>query len=201
MEKQLPILEMLISESEDDSTGVFSISFVDSPAIESKFLKFNKDTKKINFSITNEEKKIVSGPVLIPDKMIYRNDNGYEYYAFCTKETIEDTVFKFFKTNKAQNVDLQHDGLLLNGITLFESFIIDKERGINTPVTYPEILPDGTWYVSYKVNSDEIWNACKEGVFNGFSISGLFNMNEVKFSKPKTNREILDALEELFSDL
>lgn len=201
MERQLPILEMLISENDSDSTGVFSISFVEYPAIESRFLKFNNDSRRINFSITNEENRIVSGPVLVPDKLIYRNDNGYEYYAYVSKETIQETALKFFKTNKSQNIDLEHDGLLLNGITLFESFIIDGKRGINTPNTYPEVLPDGTWFVSYKVNSDEVWQACKNGTFNGFSISGLFNMNEVKFSKQNTNQEILIFLEELFSDI
>lgn len=207
MRKQLPIYEMLISEDTDQSSGVFSISFVESPATELTFIKFNQDKEQINFSVQDSERRIVSGAILVPNKMIYRNQKDemgkiiFEYETFITKDTIEKTVHKFFKNNRSQNVDTEHSGLLLNGITMFESFIIDSTRGQFTPSTYPTTLPDGTWFGSYKVESDEIWKQILDNTFNGFSISGLFDMAQVNLSFVKHNEKVLNELNNLFKDL
>ena len=40
----LPIYEALITDSED---GMFCVSLVDEPAVESNFLKFNKEKQKL----------------------------------------------------------------------------------------------------------------------------------------------------------
>ena len=47
----LPIYEALITDSED---GMFCVSLVDEPAVESNFLKFNKEKQKLNFKIEKQ---------------------------------------------------------------------------------------------------------------------------------------------------
>lgn len=201
MKINLPIYQMIVNEDQDDSTGVFSISFVESPATEKKFLTFNADAKKVNFKIQDEERRIVSGVIMSANKMIYRNDDGFEYLTFATKEDIFKALVKFQKNNKAQNVDTEHNGILLNGMTLFENFQIDASRGIHSPTTEPETLSEGDWYGSYYIEDDNIWNNCKKGIFNGFSISGLFNMEQINFTAQKHNQIILNELNDLFKDL
>jgi hypothetical protein len=76
------------------------------------------------------------------------------------------------------------------GVTMFESFISDKSRGI-APMKGFEDAPDGSWFVSMLVENDEVWQKVKEGMINGFSIEGIFNYtpklskDEVKMQKIK----------------
>ena len=71
MEKilDIPIYEALITDSE---TGMYCISLVDEPAVESNFLKFNKEKEKINFQIENEEQKLITGVIMRSNFPIYR---------------------------------------------------------------------------------------------------------------------------------
>ena len=65
---KLPIFEITIKE-DDEYLG---LSIVNNPAIGEKYIYFNEEVEfKMDF---NEEQMIVKGPVLIPDKLIYRND-------------------------------------------------------------------------------------------------------------------------------
>ena len=48
MNKNIPIYQALIV---DEETGMFAISLVDKPAIESNFLCFKKDHKIVNFRV------------------------------------------------------------------------------------------------------------------------------------------------------
>ena len=193
----------MISNNTDEITGVSIISFVKSPAIESNFIKFSADDNiqptVLKMSIQDEEKRIVTGAVLIPDLPVYRKDESGEYYIYCDKECIYQIAQKFFKTNRNNNVDTEHSGLLLPGITLFESFIADEERGINCPKAYAG-LPDGTWFASFKVDNDEVWNEIKAGTFLGFSITGLFDMEKQPVTLSST-REYEKNLIEIYNEL
>ena len=84
MEKKLPIYKLEIKEELDSNTGIFTISLVENPAIETNFVLFSKDNDKLNLlklAVTDEDKRIVFGPVLIPDFPIYRLDKEKgEYY-------------------------------------------------------------------------------------------------------------------------
>ena len=51
---------------------VFAISLVEEPAIESNFMWFDKE--KVLFERVDKEKRLVVGPVLIPNKKIFRVD-------------------------------------------------------------------------------------------------------------------------------
>lgn len=57
---------------------------------------------------------------------------------------------------------------------MFESFVTDENRV--SSVKGFEDLPLGTWFITCKVMSDQVWNDIKSGVFNGFSLEALFKM-------------------------
>ena len=65
MDKEL-LYELVLEDEED---GVFATSFVDTPAIERDFVFFGKE---INFQSVSDEKRLVAGPLLIPNKKILR---------------------------------------------------------------------------------------------------------------------------------
>jgi hypothetical protein len=157
----------------DDISKQFinAISIVKNPAIESKFLKFSKDNKNIiNFKIDNKEKRIITGPIMIPEKRIGRidKDTNELYYCYFSKETIEQFVEDYMINRRNSNTTFEHDSLV-EGCTLIENWIVSDEQfdkskklGINVPV--------GTWMGTMKVNNDKVWEIIKNDGVEGFSV-------------------------------
>ena len=128
------------------------------------------------FSIQDEEKRIISGAAMIADLPIYRyDDQRGEYYVVFDKETIFEIAKKWAKQDKYDSVNIHHD-MPSEGLSLFESYLVDIERGIMPPKGYEEVA-DGSWFVSYLVNDDTIWERVKSGEFRGFSVEGIFDFD------------------------
>lgn len=139
------------------------------------------DTSKyhLNFKL-DTEKRIISGPAMVANSLIYRKDENGEYDVFFSKDTIEQIAIKFFKKDYQKNLNLFHDpNLPIDGVTIFESFISDKSRNIPAMVGY-EDLPDGSWFISAKVENDAVWEKIKSGEVKGFSVEGFFSSMKVK---------------------
>ena len=165
----LPIYKLVIND--EDETGVEFVSLVTNPAIEKDFLYFNENKPPLKFAIQDEEKRIISGPAMIADLPIYRYDDARgEYYVVFDKDTIFQIAKKWAMGDKYDSVNIHHDKAT-NGLSLFESFIIDRERGIMPPKGYEEVA-DGSWFLSYIVNDETIWAKVKSGEFKGFSVEG-----------------------------
>jgi hypothetical protein len=176
MEKS-ELLELIIDE--EDESGVDYIALVDSPAIESNWMAFNKEDVKQIFQIQDEEKRIVSGYFMKADLPIIRlNDKNEKYYVVFRRETIEKIVNKFFKNGYNANVNLMHDNnLQTKGVYVIESLIIDSKRGTKAPEGF-EDAPDGSWFGSMRVENDEVWQMVKDGTFKGFSVEGMFGQDK-----------------------
>lgn len=176
---------------DDGLTGISAISLVESPAVEKDFLCFSKEKETVKLNFDNA-KRVISGVVCLADTPIYRYNKKYgEYYVVFSKETIQKMVEKFAKMDLFKSVNLQHDDTkFVDGIYMFESYIINKERGIS-PIEFSDI-PDGSWIASYKVENDELWGEIINGnKLNGFSLQGLFELEE-KFSEQKPVEETFD---------
>lgn len=195
MEK-LPLYEFTITA---DSDGVEAVAFVDAPAIEVNWKAFDKQ-QPIKFAIQNEEKRIVASPIMIADLPIYRRDNNLgEYMCVFRKDTIEQIVQKFSKNNLNNSVNKMHDpAQKVEGVYLFQSFIINSEMGINTPNGF-DTLPDGSWFGFYKVENDEVWNEVKNGTFKGVSVEGFFDSQLVKHKS--VEQTLLEEIEALTAQL
>ena len=129
---------------------------------------------KTKFAIQNEEKRIITGPAMLSDLPIYRRDaEKGEYYVVFDKETIFKIAKKWALNNKYNAVNVDHS-TIIDGCTLFESYLLNFERGILPPKGF-EDAKDGSWFVSYIVEDDAIWEKCKDGTWNGFSVEGFFN--------------------------
>lgn len=188
----LPIFKCIIDDNLESDLQVDYIALVDRPAIEKDFLAFKGE--RLNFNI-DEEKRIVSGPAMIADMLIYRNRNGFEYYTVFDKTTILSIVQKFFKKGFIHNFNIQHDpNQQKSGITVFESFIVDRERGV-MPMKGFEDVTDGSWFLTAKVEDDDTWEKVKNGEVKGFSVEGIFNQLPVIKQEYQTEDEIIQQIQ------
>jgi hypothetical protein len=187
----LPIYLLEINEDLTDGSEVDFVALVDKPAIERNFLRFKED--RLTFEIQDEERRIISGPIMLADTPIYRNDNGQEYFVSFPKDTIYKIVKKMFQKNYTGNVNLMHDPKkIVEGVTMFECWISDESRGVK-PMKGFEDAPDGSAFASYFVDNDEVWSKVKSGEFKGFSVEGLFNY--------KRGEQVMNYEEKLWSDI
>jgi hypothetical protein len=169
------IYELVIEDENIDE--VFAISLVEEPAIESNFIFFDKE--KVQFAALSDDKRLVMGPILIPDKKILRVDGeGKPYHVFFKPETIKKLSEMYLKKKYTDSATLEHDKKI-NGVTLVESWIkesVTKDKS----ALYNLNVPVGTWMGTFKIDNDEIWNDyVKNGEVKGFSIEGLFGHNLV----------------------
>ena len=185
--KGLPLFEIAF----DDELSVFNnVSFVTQPAIMEGFIQLSKqDEARVQLKI-NEENRIVSGPALIPGEPIYRKQGGKEFYITWSAETIKQVAINFFQHNRQNEGNVEHQ-IPVNGITFFESYIINQDRGL-APKEFQN-LPTGTWILSAKVNDDNTWQLIKDGTLTGFSI----DMSNVIFKE----EEELNTLEDFINYL
>ena len=166
----------LVLDEEKLLHGIDAISIVEHPAIEEDFITMSKD-HKFEFKEIDQEKRILMGAAMIPEKPIYRRDGDEEYYVFFTKDTIRRASELYLMNGKQGNATLEHQEKI-QGLSLVESWIIedpekDKSRA------YGLEYPVGTWMVSMKVNNEDIWNEyVKSGKVKGFSIEGWFLQRE-----------------------
>jgi hypothetical protein len=187
----LPIYLLEINEDLTDGSEVDFVALVDKPAIERNFLRFKED--RLSFEIQDEERRIISGPIMLADTPIYRNDNGQEYFVSFPKDTIYKIIKKMFQKNYTGNVNLMHDPKkIVEGVTMFECWISDESRGVK-PMKGFEDAPDGSAFASYFVDNDEVWSKVKSGEFKGFSVEGLFNY--------KRGEQVMNYEEKLWSDI
>lgn len=160
----------------------YAISMVESPAIESDFVALSKEEEKRVF-LESEERHMVYGAALIPDKDIYRNNGEQEFYISFTKESIEKMSQDFMKNYRQNEVTLDHDEMA-NDITITESWLVEdpyKDKanalGIN--------VPKGSWMIGMKVNQIDVWDRVKSGELKGFSVESMISLED--FSKQNTN--------------
>jgi hypothetical protein len=164
----MKIIELIISNDED---GIEAISLVDRPAIESNFITLAKEYE-INLAEVDTEKKILMGPALIPNKMIFRKDGKEKYQVFFSENTVEQASQMYLKNGNQSNATLQHQ-TKIDGMSLVESWIITDPE-MDKSKSYGFSLPKGTWMVSMKADNEEIWLKAKSGEVKGFSIEGYF---------------------------
>lgn len=164
---------MEISDNEDDNTEVDFVALVESPAIERNFLAFSKARRM--FAIEDEEQRIVTGPAMVADMPIYRYDEKHgEYFVVFDREQIQKIAYRFFKKGYQANINAHHDpNAVVPNSVFFESWIVDREKG-KQPLTGFDDVPDGSWFLTAKINNEDTWQRIKSGEFKGFSVEGVF---------------------------
>ncbi len=179
-----PVLEIVCDDTE--RTGIRLLSIVDEPAIEMMGVAFNKEgaTKDYQFK-AQEDKQIIVGPGMIPNKKILRKDeDGNFYYNVFKSETILKLVQKFNSQGTNRKINVDHSNKMVDAY-IMENWIVedtyyDKSRmyGFNVPV--------GTWMVSIKIEDKDFWKKeVKELGKFGFSIEGVMGERPMEYSVSK----------------
>ena len=173
---------------------LFAVSLVEDPAIESNFIALSKQKSSIKLE---NEKRLLIGAALVPNKPIYRNVNGNEFYISFDETTIEKLAQDFLANDYQHNITVDHQEDA-NDIVIVESWIKTSEN--DKSVSYGLNEPIGTWFIGMKVNNEEIWQKIKDGVYKGFSIEAicgldeLINNNTIELSMDK---EFIEKLREI----
>lgn len=181
MSKKLPVYECKISGADD--TGIFAISFVDTPAVERNFIALSQH-RPVKLAY-NKQKQILTGAVLVPDQLIYRRDEKLgEYYIRFSAQDIEKIAQKMMRTGVALHTTTHQHQKPLKGNYLTELWIVtDPKRDKSVALGLGE-LPAGTLVASYKVENAAYWrDEVLTGNVKGFSLEGFFNFNTVNMNK------------------
>lgn len=179
--------------------GVFKVSLVKNPAVETTLMKFSSE-EKMYFS--NEEKRVVYAPAMIPNKMIFRNNiQGEPANVFYTAETIEKLQQNYFRNKGNFSTNLDHADNNIEGVFPFESWIvqnkeIDKSKDMGFDV------PNGTWMMGHKIDNDSVWNDyIKTGKIDGLSIEASLLHKEQLINKVNMSKldAVIEAIKQVFS--
>ena len=175
------IVELVIDDS-NEAIAIDAISLVTSPAIETDFVYFNKENN-LTLAKIDEEKRMLVSPALIPYKQIYRYnaDTDKHYYVYFTAETVRKSAEAFIKHHNTNNATIQHE-YKVTGVSVIESWISESETKDKSNL-YGYELPKGTWFVSMRIENDEVWQQIKSGELKGLSIEGYFVNAAEKMAK------------------
>ena len=168
---------------------VQAISLVDYPAIEADFVALSK---QLPIQLSTDKMELI-GPVLIPDKLIYRRLEGKEFYISFDAETIEQLANDYLANGFQYNFTLDHK-TETQDVVVVQSWVTLEDGE----------YPKGTWMIKAKVNNEDLWQSIKSGEFKGFSIESIVELdksiNEFDFSSQMSTEELFEKIKELFKE-
>jgi Putative phage serine protease XkdF len=163
---------------------------------ERKVQQFDKQKMVFGF---DEEKQVIVGAAMVPNKMIHRYDDmGNLYYVFFSRESIKKMADKFLRQRRTDDTSIEHNGVKLGADKVYineswvsEDSILDKSHAFGFE------LPSGTWFVSMKVLDPSVWQMIKNKSLQGFSVEGLFAERSVFSKEDKQINEIVNLLNQI----
>lgn len=199
--EKLKVYKCVISDDLDSPMEVQAVALVDQPAIEKNFMAFKAQTERKMSFVLDTPRQIISGPAMLADTPIYRKDDEMgEYFVTFDKATIEKIAQKFFAKGFNSNFNLMHDpAQTQEGICIYQSFISDTSMGISPMIGF-EDTPEGSWFISARVNNPETWAKITAGTIKGFSVEGIFKLIPPEKQK-LTPEETFEKIQELLADL
>lgn len=194
----LPIRKIVFGEKQmaEGKFGLFAVSEVLDPAIQRDWITFNKQEtdqdvadrmkriqSQLNFKVEDKGSKdslTIFGPILIPDMLIYRKrPDGYEYNLTADAPTIKNIVIDFFDKKRTSNVNEDHENVLLDGFTFYQSVITNEYIPV---VKGYEDLPVGTAFLGAFTKDKQRIADIESGKYKGWSIHAAFEQELVEMS-------------------
>ena len=196
-----PIYEVLFDPNKDK--GIYALSVVEDPAMESMFVALKKDEHvELQLAEVDSEQRILCGVALIPNKPVYRNQKGKEFYITFPEDTIKLAAHSFIKNHYNGNSSIEHQ-VQLSGVSVVESWIVEDAKNDKSNA-YGLEAPKGSWVAMMKVDNQELWNDyVKTGKIKGFSIDGLFSLNKLELNKEQMSesKTTLEVIKEGFKEI
>jgi hypothetical protein len=193
------IYQASVDPDPNSDLQVSYVALVNKPAIEKNFQVFNETKQLLKLAI-DDDLRIISGPVMVADMPIYRKDTSLgEYYVIFSPSDIQTIVEKFSSKGFLQNFNLFHDDQQqVSDVTIFNSFVSNNTLGITAPDAFKD-LPEGSWFITAKVNNDDVWTKIKSGDIKGFSIEGLFKYSPIAKVK-MTAEQLYEKINQLINE-
>ena len=153
-------------------------------------------------SAIDDEKRLVIGPVLIPNKKIPRK--GGRMAVFKKKEITK--IMNNFVSNHNNGEMNVHHKYKVGDCPMVRNWQVDRKNGIMAGYGFDsgdQKVPDGTWMGGMFVGDDDVWqNDVKSGEVRGFSIKGKLKAESVQMSETDHLLWQVEQLtKEIFSDL
>jgi hypothetical protein len=187
----LQTIELEIKNEAEE--GIFALSYVLEPAIEENWVALSKN--QIELKVADEERRIVVGFALVPDKEIYRKQEidgkMVEFNIKFSKQTVAKAGELFMKNLNGNNATIEHERPV-EGVSTIELWIVEDPKNDKSNI-YGLNPKGGELVVMQKVYNNELWEDVKSGKVKGFSIEAMFN----GFEKLKFSSDELDVIEEL----
>lgn len=189
--------------------GAYAFSHVEYPAIKGLYVAMNDlKEQEIKLATVSEEKRIVVGPVLVPDLLFERvhPDTGKRFNAYFDAETISAIHENFMAKGYQNNSTLNHNKIMLQDVSFKEVWV--KEDDVHDKsLLYGLDYPKGTLFAMQKVKNDELWNDyIKTGKVKGFSIDAVFDLQRVNLKSEymdleKLGSSIVDSIKKGFETI
>jgi hypothetical protein len=188
-------LETIYLDIDEDNIqdGIDAISLVKFPAIEENWVALNEH--KVELKTIDEDKRIVIGLALIPEKDIYRRNGDYEYNIRFSKDTVRKASELYFKKLKNNNATLEHQEKT-DGVTTIESWIVENPK-IDKSALYNLNATEGSWVVVMKIYNDEVWADVKNGTYLGLSIEGYFSEKAELNLQESKEQELIEKIKQI----
>lgn len=164
-----------------------------------KQLENHKMSKMVFY---DEDKQILVGAAMVPNRMIHRYDSqGNLYYVYFSKESIKKMADKFLRQKRTDETSIEHNGIKLGSdkVYITESWV-SEDPIHDKSHKYGFELPAGTWYVAMKVQDPKIWKLIKNNSLTGFSVEGLFAEKSVFSKEDKKINQIKQILKSIKDD-
>ena len=180
---KIPTIELTIED--ESKEGIFAISLVENPAIEENWVYLSSE--QIELKVIDEERRVVVGFLLVPDKEIYRKQKvGNEIKEFnikFSKQTISKAGELFMKNLNNNKATVEHERPV-QGVSVIELWTVEDPK--NDKSNIYNLKPKGGELVAMsKIYNEDIWQGVKNGSYKGFSIEAMFNGFDQLLTKTK----------------
>jgi len=198
MSEEIEVIEMFVDYDNVDP-GVFAVSVVDSPAIQTYPIALT--THEVKLAEVDKKKQILMGALLIPEDIIPRvDDKTKEVYGIkFSKETLFEIIKVYMQKGKQNNTTLEHE-VQLDGNTIIE--IWQKEDMVHDKsAMYGLSDPVGSIMISMFISDKEKYNEYVASG-KGFSLEGNFTSQLIlkKDSKPSKDAELLEKIKNIIAE-
>jgi len=147
---------------------------------------------------SDDEKRMVYSPLMIPNILIPRlDDDNEKYFVRFTPQVIEKIQNLYMIEKRLDRTNYEHTEKKMESVVMVESWIVSGESDKAYELGFTkDNVPMGTWMAGFKVldteEGDYIWNEfIKKGKVKGFSVEGNFIMN---FSAQNNDEYLLQEI-------
>jgi hypothetical protein len=192
--KNLDTIELFIDDTAEND-GIEALSLVKFPATEENWVALNNH--RIEFKSIDDEKRIIIGLALVPDKLIYRKNGDYEYNIKFSKETVKKAGQLYLKKLNNNNATLEHK-TEVDGVSVVESWIVENPK-MDKSAIYNLNATEGSWAVIMSIENDKVWQEIKDGTYLGISVEGYFS-DEQKLSAQSEEDKLINKIKSIITN-